>query len=86
MTTKIYAVTKTFPKEETYSLVDQMRRDSDCNDLNGAQRLNGWNDWNGYFLQKKERCGLVAGSTGNLSGSPEGLPVRYVTISFSLEI
>jgi len=54
LTIKIYAVTKTFPKEETYSLVDQMRRDSDFNDLNGAQRWNGWNDWNGYFLQKKE--------------------------------
>ena len=26
LTIKIYAVTKTFPKEETYSLVDQMRR------------------------------------------------------------
>jgi 23S rRNA-intervening sequence protein len=86
LTIKIYAVTKTFPKEETYSLVDQMRRASDFNDLNGAQQLNGWNDWNGCFLQKKERCGSVAGSTGNLSGSPEGLPVRFVITSFSPEI
>jgi 23S rRNA-intervening sequence protein len=39
LTIKIYAATKTFPKEETYSLVDQMRRAADFNDLNRAPVL-----------------------------------------------
>jgi hypothetical protein len=37
---KVYAVTKNFPREETYSLVDQTRRADDFDDWNGAQCWN----------------------------------------------
>jgi len=33
---KTYSTTKSFPKAETFSLVDQMRRACMGNDLNGA--------------------------------------------------
>ena len=46
---KTYAVTRKFPKEETFSLVNQMRRAARRNGLNGAKRLNDRNDWNGAF-------------------------------------
>ena len=41
---KTYSATKTFPRAETFSLVDGRR-----NGLNGAKRLNGWNDWNKFL-------------------------------------
>jgi hypothetical protein len=44
---KTYSTTKTFPSAETFSLVDQVQANCWDNDLNGAKRLNGWNDWNG---------------------------------------
>ena len=43
---KTYSTTKTFPSAETFNLVDQMRPGGNPNGLNGAKRLNGWNDWN----------------------------------------
>jgi len=44
---KTYSTNKTFPSAETFSLVDQVQANCWDNDLNGAKRLNGWNDWNG---------------------------------------
>jgi four helix bundle protein len=45
--------------------------------LNGAQRLNGWNDWNGYFAQRegvmrlgskeyRQFIGIARGSAGEV--------------------
>ena len=44
---KTYSTNKTFPSAETFRLVDQVQANCWDNDLNGAKRLNGWNDWNG---------------------------------------
>jgi len=44
---KTYSTTKVFPREETFSLVDQVQANCWDNDLNGAKRLNGLNDLNG---------------------------------------
>jgi hypothetical protein len=52
---KIYLVSKTFPKEEMFSLVYQLHRAAGVNGLNGAKRLNGWNDWNGSPPPTRER-------------------------------
>ena len=62
-----YSVTKTFPKEGTFSLVDQMRRAAasvGMNLMEGAMRLG-------------------ARSTVNSSGSPGVRPAKFVTNCFS---
>ncbi|HSE86724.1 MAG TPA: four helix bundle protein [Candidatus Binatia bacterium] len=46
---KTYSTTKSFPTEEIFSLVDPDAASGRGNGLNGAKRLNGWNNWNGAF-------------------------------------
>ena len=71
LTIKIYAVTKTFPKEETYSLVDQMRRAAAsggersgergcgaCNLFEGAMRLGS--------REYRHFVGIAGGSAGEV--------------------
>ena len=61
LTIKIYAVTKTFPKEETYSLVDQMRRAAasvGANLFEGAMRLGS--------KEYRQFVGIARGSAGEV--------------------
>jgi len=58
---KIYSVTKTFPKEEMYSLVDQMRRAAASVGMNlveGAQRLSS--------REYRQFVGIARGSAGEV--------------------
>jgi hypothetical protein len=61
---RIYSVPKSFPGEETYSLVDQMRRA-----FREFILLSGWNDLNGSRANA---------ATWRLSVSPGGLPAKFV--------
>jgi 23S rRNA-intervening sequence protein len=67
---KTYSTTKVFPREETFSLVDQMRRAATSVGMNlmeGAMRL-------------------VAGSIGSSLASREVRPAKFVINYFSPEI
>lgn len=58
---KIYSVTKTFPREETFSLVDQMRRASGSVGMNlmeGAMRLGS--------KEYRQFVGIARGSAGEV--------------------
>lgn len=58
---KIYAVTKSFPREETYSLVDQMRRAAisvGMNLMEGAMRLG--------TKEYRQFVGIARGSAGEV--------------------
>ena len=59
---KTYSVTKTFPKEETFSLVDQMRRASasvGINLMEGAMRLGSKEYGNSSALRAARRVKSV---------------------------
>jgi four helix bundle protein len=61
LTIKIYAVTKTFPKAETYSLVDQIRRAAasvGANLFEGAMRLGS--------REYRQFVGIARGSAGEV--------------------
>jgi four helix bundle protein len=58
---KMYAVTKTFPREETFSLVDQMRRAAaliGMNLMEGAMRLGS--------KEYRQFVGIARGSAGEV--------------------
>ena len=58
---KIYSVTKTFPREETYSLIDQMRRAAisvGMNLMEGAMRLGS--------KEYRQFVGIARGSAGEV--------------------
>ena len=57
---KTYSVTKTFPKEETFSLVDQMRRAASSvgNLMEGAMRLGS--------KEYRQFVGIARGSAGEV--------------------
>jgi four helix bundle protein len=58
---KIYSVTKQFPREEIYSLVDQMRRVAASVGMNlveGSMRLSSW--------EYRQFVGIARGSAGEL--------------------
>jgi four helix bundle protein len=58
---KIYAVTKAFPREETYSLIDQMRRAATsvgANLFEGAMRLGS--------REYRQFVGIARGSAGEV--------------------
>ena len=58
---KIYSVSKTFPREETYSLIDQMRRAAGSVGMNlmeGAMRLGS--------KEYRQFVGIARGSAGEV--------------------
>ena len=64
---KIYSVSKTFPREETYSLIDQMRRAAGSVGMNlmeGAMRLGS--------KEYRQFVGIARGSAGEVSYAASG--------------
>ncbi len=65
LTLKVYEVTASFPKEETFGLVSQMRRAASSVGMNlaeGAMRLNS--------REYRHFVGIVRGSTAEVSYQP----------------